>query len=209
MRTFIRTCLQVNTNHHLTSPSLHQPSAHVISMFVKQCYVPTDAFCDHGSLLDHVSRTRKAQYNRQQSRTGQEITMATNTFACDLIETITQGRDTARSSQSLASTRSTDSSSEAAPAPTRFVRKQKKDCAKSFVNRAGSLTSHRPVIEDVGGDTCEFASSANAKSLTSKYYVAHRQYVAELLVSPDPLLEKCLEMWDEHMEALQPLNFSK
>ncbi len=112
--------------------------------------------------------------------------MATDIFAA--LSEITAGRDTTSSSQGQGSARSTDFCSQKAPVPTRFVRKQNTDFDKPRNAMAKSLKQ-------------------NAQSETSEFYVAHRRYVAELLVSPKSSLDQFLELdiWDQHLEALQTL----
>jgi hypothetical protein len=107
---------------------------------------------------------------------------------CDMRD-ISAGRDTATSSQD----------SEAAPAPTRFVRKQEVKSVKPNLGLSmtlggtGLLTSHRPEIEDVGGSTREMVGPFNSQRGAAKYFDAHRQYVAKLLIAPESWMDICLD----------------
>ncbi len=96
--------------------------------------------------------------------------------------------------------------SESAPAPTHFVRKQNTNCSKpsAFLSMS-SEASYQQGIESVGVATWELSSSTNAGYDVSNFYAAHRQYVAELLVSTGSSLDECLnvEMWNKRLKAVE------
>jgi hypothetical protein len=166
--------------------------------------------------VDHAEITPVIQVSEKEHAANNLLPMATQTHSapCDISD-ITSGMDTARSSHSLDSIGARDSCFEEAPAPTRFVRKQNKDCIKprAFLGKSsakrgsGLVTSHQPVFDAVGESTWDFVSAVNTRCVTSKFYVAHRQHVAGLLVSPESSLVECpdLEMWNDRLEALETL----
>lgn len=157
--------------------------------------VPIAACCPLGSCKSHVRRRQphtQGKYKLLQQTLTAIVTMSSEIFAasCDISE-ITAGRDTTRSSHCLSQANPviTDSCSETAPAPTRFIRKQKKECTQSctFLSKSAIRDAgHVPV----GRATWDKAYERN---VTSKFHAAHRQYVAKLLASPESAQDEWLD----------------
>ena len=113
--------------------------------------------------------------------------------SCDLSEIIA-GRDTTTTSHGSAGAQSCF---EAAPAPTRFVRRQSKESVKptasSWAKRDTTLAlSRQPAIEGVEEATWEFVGFVNERQIPSMFCDAHRQFVATLLASPQTSIDKFL-----------------
>ncbi len=105
-----------------------------------------------------------------------------------------------------------------APAPARFVRKQSKDEKK---NTSSGLSSDKmqvdcassiPATVEIDADLWTFANTRNSIGRThtlstqSKFYLAHRQYVAEALTKADMVPttngDSCNALWDGFLRVL-------
>ena len=107
-----------------------------------------------------------------------------------------------------------------APAPARFVRKQSKTDIKGQ-ERSSNVTSavtqidcasNMPATVEIDADLWNFANHRNSLgrahtlSIQSKYYLAHRQHVAEELtkadMAPATQVDSCNELWDGFLRVL-------
>ncbi len=107
-----------------------------------------------------------------------------------------------------------------APAPARFVRKQKKTGAKEQPRSSNDSSgivkldrdSRTSATVEIDAELWNFSNSRNstgrahALSTQSKYYLAHRQHVAGELTKADAVAttqgESCDELWDGFLRVL-------
>ena len=86
---------------------------------------------------------------------------------------------------------------ESAPAPTRFVRKQVKGKAAEHHKNAFLAAKHSATLIGLEDDIWAFDSGTNQRDVDQKYYVAHRQYVAQEIASSiiSPAMDARHENW--------------